>query len=127
MWIIDGLDVTSGIRQGVLNLVPNPDVIQETAIQVNTFSSEYGRGSGLQVGLTTKSGSDDFHGLASDYFNYQAMYAKFSLPGSDHTFSPFHSNNFSGAIGGPVHRRPRGGTQRRARGHGGGRWRRRAG
>jgi len=102
MWIIDGLDVTSGIRQGVLNLVPNPDVIQETAIQVNTFSSEYGRGSGLQVGLTTKSGSDEFHGLASDYFNYQSMYAKFSLPGSDHKFSPFHSNNFSGAIGGPI-------------------------
>jgi hypothetical protein len=102
MWIIDGLDVTSGIRQGVLNLVPNPDVIQETAIQVNTFSSEYGRGSGLQVGLTTKSGSDEFHGLASDYFNYQSMYAKFSLPGSDHTYSPFHSNNLSGAIGGPI-------------------------
>jgi Carboxypeptidase regulatory-like domain len=102
MWIIDGLDVTSGIRQGVLNLVPNPDVVQETAIQVNTFSSEYGRGSGLQVALTTKSGSDDFHGLASDYFNYQSMYAKYSLPGSDHTFSPFHSNNFSGAIGGPI-------------------------
>ena len=30
------------------------------------------------------------------------MYAKFSLPGSDHKFSPFHSNNFSGAIGGPI-------------------------
>ena len=32
MWIIDGLDVTSSVRQGVLNLVPNPDVIQETSI-----------------------------------------------------------------------------------------------
>ena len=102
MWIIDGLDVTSGIRQGVLNLTPNPDVVQETAIQVNTFSSEYGRGSGLQVALTTKSGSDEFHGLASDYFNRQAMYAKYSLPGSDHSYSPFHSNNISAAIGGPI-------------------------
>src|SRR5262249_39122266 len=34
MWIIDSLDVTSNIRQGVLNLVPNPDVVQETNIQV---------------------------------------------------------------------------------------------
>src|SRR5215831_6039341 len=101
-WIIDGLDVTSGIRQGVLNLTPNPDVIQETAIQVNTFGSEYGRGSGLQVGLTTKSGSDEFHGLLSDYFNRQAMYAKYSLPGSDHSYSPFHSNNISAGIGGPI-------------------------
>src|SRR5438132_10094598 len=102
MWIVDGLDVTSAIRQGVVNLTPNPDAIQETNIQVNTFSVEYGHGSGLQVALTTKSGSDQFHGLASDYFNYQKMYAKYSLPGSDHAYNPFHSNNMSGAIGGPI-------------------------
>ncbi|MGB7284675.1 MAG: carboxypeptidase-like regulatory domain-containing protein [Candidatus Acidiferrum sp.] len=102
MWIIDGLDVTSSVRQGVLNLVPNPDVIQESNNQVNTYSSEYGRGSGLQVAMTTKSGADEFHGLASDYFNYQSMFAKYSLPGSDHPYSPFHSNNLSGTIGGPI-------------------------
>jgi Carboxypeptidase regulatory-like domain len=102
MWLIDGLDVTSAIRQGVLNLVPNPDFIQETTTQVNTYNSEYGRGSGLQVGMTTKSGSDEFHGLASDYFNYQSMFAKYSLPGSASSYSPFHSNNLSGTIGGPI-------------------------
>src|SRR5438132_4525413 len=102
MWIVDGLDVTSAIRQGVVNLTPNPDAIQETNIQVNTFSVEYGHGSGLQVALTTKSGADQFHGLASDYFNYQKMFAKYSLPGSDHAYAPFHSNNFSGAISGPI-------------------------
>src|SRR5437773_8993085 len=99
MWIVDGLDVTSSIRQGVLNLTPNPDAIQETNIQVNTFSVGYGRGSGLQVAQTTKSGSDQFHGLASDYFNYQSMYAKYSLPGEDQPYNAFHGNNFSGAIG----------------------------
>jgi hypothetical protein len=102
MWIVDGLDVTSAIRQGVLNLTPDADFVQEMNVQVNTFSVEYGRGSGLQVTQTTKSGSDQFHGLASDYFNYQDMYAKYSLPGSDHKFAPFHSNNFSGAISGPI-------------------------
>ncbi len=102
MWTIDSLDVTSNIRQGVLNLVPNPDVIQETNIQVNTFASEYGRGSGLQTALTTKSGTDTFHGLASDYFNYQPMYAKYSLRGSSGSYAPFHSNNISATIGGPI-------------------------
>ena len=67
-----------------MNLTPNPDDIQEVSNQVNTYSSEYGRGSGLQNAMTTKSGSDQFHGMASDYFNYQSMYAKYSLPGSDH-------------------------------------------
>ncbi len=102
MWVVDGLDVTSSVRQGVLNLVPNPDLIQEVSNQINTYNSQYGHGSGLQVAMTTKSGSDEFHGLASDYFNYQPMFAKYSLPGSDHSYSPFHSNNLSGTIGGPI-------------------------
>src|SRR5208282_2820931 len=102
MWIIDGLDVTSSVRQGVLNLVPNPDVIQEDNIQVNTYNSEYGRGSGLQVATTTKSGSDEFHGLVSDYFNYQSMFARYSLSPSTAPYNPFHSNNLSGTIGGPI-------------------------
>ena len=101
-FIVDGLNVTSAIRQGVLNLTPNPDVIQETNIQVNTFSVEYGGSSSIQMANTTKSGADQFHGLASDYFTYQNMYATFSLPGSAKKYAPFHSNNFSGTIGGPI-------------------------
>ena len=30
------------------------------------------------------------------------MYAKYSLPGSDHEYNPFHSNNISATIGGPI-------------------------
>ncbi len=101
-FIIDGLNVTSGIRQGVLNLTPNPDAIQETSIQVNTFSSEYGGGSSIQMTSTTKSGSDTFHGLASDYFTYQNMYAKSEFMAADAKYNPFHSNNISAAIGGPI-------------------------
>src|SRR5665213_2812251 len=41
-YIIDGLDVTSGIRPGVLNLTPNPDAIAEASVQVNTFTVDYG-------------------------------------------------------------------------------------
>ncbi len=78
MWIVDGLDVTSSIRQGVLNLEPNPDVIQESSNQVNTFTVDYGHSSSIQFTSTTKSGTDTFHGLASDYFNYQNMYARYS-------------------------------------------------
>ncbi len=74
-YVVDGLDVTSGIRQGVLNLTPQPESIQETSIQVNTFSSEYSRAAGLQTVFTTRSGTDRFHGSASDWFNYQGMFA----------------------------------------------------
>src|SRR6202035_5399166 len=99
-YVVDGLDVTSGIRQGVLNLTPQPEAIQETSIQVNTFSSEYSRAAGLQTMFTTKSGADRFHGSVSDYFNYQGMFASQHFVG--YPYKPFHSNNMDFAVGGPV-------------------------
>jgi len=100
MYVIDGLDVTSGIRQGVLNLTPNPESIQETSIQVNTFSSEYSRATGVQEVLTTRSGSDQFHGSAADWFYYQNMFATTHFSGPK--YLPFHGNNMSFSVGGPI-------------------------
>ena len=54
MYVVDGLDVTSNIRPGVLNLTPNPDSVQESTTAVNTYSVEYGRGSSLVFTMTTK-------------------------------------------------------------------------
>jgi hypothetical protein len=99
-YVVDGLDVTSGIRQGVLNLTPQPEAIRETAVQVNTFTSEYSRAAGLQTMFTTRSGANQFHGSASDYFNYQGMYAAQHSVG--YPYAPFHSNNFDFAVGGPI-------------------------
>ncbi|HKW19712.1 MAG TPA: TonB-dependent receptor [Terriglobales bacterium] len=99
-YVVDGLDVTSGIRQGVLNLTPQPAAIQETSVQVNTFTSEYSRAAGLQTMFTTKSGTDRFHGSAEDYFNYEKMFAAQHFHGFP--YKPFHSNNMDFAIGGPI-------------------------
>jgi len=101
-FIIDGLNVTSGIRQGVLNLTPNPDAIQEASIQVNTYSVEYGGGSSIQMASTTKSGSDQFHGLISDYYNNQSMFAKTVFMGPGQEYNPFHAHNASFTVGGPI-------------------------
>jgi hypothetical protein len=102
-YVVDGLDVTSGIRQGVLNLTPQPDAIQETSIQVNTFSSEYSRAAGLQTMFTTRSGTNAFHGSASDYFYDQKMFANQHYVSSPtQPYQPFHSNNMDFAIGGPI-------------------------
>lgn len=99
-YVVDGLDVTSGIRQGVLNLTPQPDAVQETAVQTNTFTSQYSRAAGLQTMFTTRSGTDRFHGSASDWFNNQKMFAAQHYVG--YPYLPFHSNNMDFSIGGPV-------------------------
>jgi hypothetical protein len=99
MYVVDGLDVTSAIRPGVLNLTPNPDSVQETSIQTNTFTVEYGRASSLQMAMTTKSGTDGLHGTASDYFTNQKLWAGTEFV---HNYAPYHSNNISATIGGPI-------------------------
>lgn len=99
MYMVDGLDVTSAIRPGVLNLTPNPDSVQEVSIQTNTFSVEYGRASSVQMAMTTKSGTDGLHGTASDYFTNQQLWAGTEFV---HNYSPYHSNNVSATIGGPI-------------------------
>jgi hypothetical protein len=99
MYVMDGMDVTSDIRPGVLNLTPNPDSIQEVTIQPNTFSVEYGRASSIQMVMTSKYGTDQFHGNVSDYYTFQDFWAGTEFV---HKYAPFHSNNFSGSIGGPV-------------------------
>ncbi len=99
MFIVDGLDVTSAIRPGVLNLTPNPDSIAETTIQTNTFTVDYGRASSIQMVMTTKSGTDQFHGNVSDYFTDQHLWAGTEFV---HNYAPFHSNNMSASVGGPI-------------------------
>ncbi|MGH9772097.1 MAG: carboxypeptidase regulatory-like domain-containing protein, partial [Candidatus Acidiferrales bacterium] len=75
VFIVDGLDITSSIRPGVLNLTPNPDSIAETSIQVNTYNVEYGRASSIEMIMTTKSGTNAFHGNVADYFTNQHLFA----------------------------------------------------
>jgi len=99
MYVMDGMDVTSDIRPGVLNLTPNPDSIQEVTIQPNTFTVDFGRASSVQMVMTSKYGTDQFHGNVSDYYTYQGLWAGTEFL---HNYAPFHSNNFSGSIGGPV-------------------------
>ncbi len=98
-YVIDGLDITSGIRPGVLNLSPNPDAVAEASVQVNTFTVDYGHASSIQMMMTTKSGTEKFHGNASDYFTYQGLWAGTEFT---KTYKPFHSNNVSASLGGPI-------------------------
>ena len=57
-YIIDGLDVTSSIRPGAVNLTPNADSVQEASVQTNTYTVDYGRASSIQTVMTTKSGTN---------------------------------------------------------------------
>ena len=99
LFTLDGLNVTSNILQGVANLSPNPDSVQEISVQTNTFGVENGRGSSVQVAITTKSGTNDFRGTASYFFTNQGLRAKTFFTKS---YEPFSRNDMSATFGGPV-------------------------
>jgi Carboxypeptidase regulatory-like domain/TonB dependent receptor len=99
---IDG--VASNAPAGNLNsLIPSQDVVQEFRVVTNNVAAEYGSYAGGIINLTTKSGSNTFHGTAyeylrnkvlnaNDYFSNQAGLARV----------PLIQNQFGGTVGGPI-------------------------
>lgn len=102
-YIVDGLDVTSSIRPGVVNLTPNADTVQEATVQTNVYTVDFGRASSIQTVITTKSGTDAYHGFASEYYTYQKLAARGEYgPAAGTRVAPYHTNNLSFGVGGPV-------------------------
>ncbi|MHB1698937.1 MAG: TonB-dependent receptor [Acidobacteriaceae bacterium] len=90
---------SSGHGPGSVPIIPQPDMIQEIALDSTTFSVENGFSSGLQVSMTTKSGSNKFHGDA-DYTYTGGPFA--AIAPYETTKTPFRRQYVSGALGGPI-------------------------
>ncbi|MFN7922124.1 MAG: TonB-dependent receptor [Bryobacteraceae bacterium] len=98
---VDGLSVTSNITNGTSNLGMNPEAVAELTVETNTFKAEQGLGSSIVVSMTTKSGTNQFHGSGNYWFTNQDMRARTSLPFITR-YQPFKRNNVSGSFGGPI-------------------------
>ncbi|MEI9814865.1 MAG: TonB-dependent receptor [Acidobacteriota bacterium] len=55
---------------------PSVDAIEEVAIQTSNFAAEYGTAGGAVVNMVSKSGTNQFHGTAYDYFVNEALNAR---------------------------------------------------
>jgi hypothetical protein len=83
----------------VNNPFPNPDALEEFSVQTNSFSAEYGRGSGAIVNVVTKSGTNEFHGSAFEFIRNGDLNARnFFASSADQ----LKRNQFGGSIGGPI-------------------------
>lgn len=98
---VDGLSVTSNIMNGTANIGMNPEAVAEVAIETNTFKAEQGLGSSIVVSITSKSGTNEFHGAGNYWYTNQDMRARTSLPHVAR-YAPFARQNVSGAFGGPI-------------------------
>lgn len=81
------------------------DALQEFRIETSSFAPEFGRVPGGQVILTTRSGTNGFHGGAFDYFRNTVMDANdWFAKRAGNPRAPEHHNDFGGFLGGPLWR-----------------------
>ena len=102
-YLLDGTNVQAGVFGGPL-VSPSPDTVAEMHVLTNDFSSEYGNVSGGVVTITTKSGTNRFHGSAYEYARNAALDAKDYFQAPNTPILPYSSNEYGGTIGGPIFR-----------------------
>lgn len=98
---LDGLSLryTEGSDYGAL-FSPNADAIAEIRVSVNPYQAEFGRVSGPQVQLTTKSGTNGWHGTAHFTGQDNALNARPYFSTEDPPDS--YTRYFGGTVGGPL-------------------------
>lgn len=102
-WTFDGSDAT-GVKdprqEASLRLVISMDSIAEFRVSSSMYSAESGVGSGGQVNLVSKTGSNSFHGSAFEFLRNSYFDARRPFDGS--SVPPFRLNQFGANIGGPI-------------------------
>lgn len=78
--------------------------VQEFKADSNNYPAEYGTGTGGQVSVVTKSGTNQFHGTLFEYFRNEALDARnfFDNITQGIPKSKLRLNQFGGSLGGPI-------------------------
>jgi outer membrane receptor protein involved in Fe transport len=97
---VDGADFINA-NTGVQRATPPQESVQEFRVVNNSFGAEYGRALGGIVNVVTKSGGNEWHGVAYDYIQNSALNAR-SLLQPEGTSKTLRQNQFGGALGGPI-------------------------
>jgi Carboxypeptidase regulatory-like domain len=97
-WLLDGVD-NNELTSGGIAIFSSIDDIQEFKVLTYTYSAEYGTRAGPTVIVTTKSGSNDFHGTLYEFLRNTSLDAKSYFATSA---EKFNLNDFGGAVGGPI-------------------------
>lgn len=107
--LIDGADANNlffgqgtgrtGFRPSAFSLAS----VQEFQVNTNNFPAEVGRSGGGVVNVVTKSGTNEIHGQAFEFYRDKGMNANTFINNRNGTPKlPYHYNQFGGNVGGPL-------------------------
>jgi outer membrane receptor protein involved in Fe transport len=110
-FLLDGTDMNDGYRNdpaineagtyGTPATILPVEAIAELHVASN-FEAQYGRSAGGVINVVTKSGTDNIHGSAFEFFRNDAMDARNYFNPTSQEQQPFHNNQFGAALGGPI-------------------------
>jgi hypothetical protein len=103
----DGAPATRTRSNGTSLGAADVDSTQEVQILTANYAPEYGRSSGAQIRVTTKTGTSQFHGAAYEYLRNTALnantWARNAIPLITGITAPIHYNQYGYNFGGPVY------------------------
>jgi len=102
----DGAPATRTRSNGTSLGAVDVDSTQEVQILTSNYAPEYGRTSGAQIRITTKTGTSQFHGAVYEYFRNTVLNANTWARNANpltQSAAPFHYNQFGFNVGGPLY------------------------
>ena len=101
---IDGISTTSAVWGGSTVITPSEDSVESLKVVSNSYDAESGRFSGAQIQITSKGGSNNFHGSLFFTAHRPGLNAFQRFNGVDnHVLRDTNFfNQFGGSVGGPI-------------------------
>jgi outer membrane receptor protein involved in Fe transport len=102
IYLLDDVNNNEALS-GAQTITPSPDDIQEMKVVMHTDSAQFGGGLGGTVNVITKSGTNQFHGEAWEFWRSSEFFdAKSAILPVGQRIPDLHQNQFGGNFGGPV-------------------------
>ena len=101
-YILDGISFKDWIH-GTNGMNPSVDAIQEFRLSTSNYTAEFGATAGGLVNMTTKSGTNQLHGVIYEFLRNDKFDAtNFFTNAAGQRKPPLRRNQFGGTLGGPV-------------------------
>jgi hypothetical protein len=100
-WLVNGINLNDPVQNQV-TFQPPIDTLDEFKVDNSTFAAQYGRNAGAIVNMATRSGTNDFHGEAFEFFRNNALDARNYFNPTTTPQASFKHNEFGGDLGGPI-------------------------
>jgi hypothetical protein len=100
-YLLDGVD---NQEPGVITVSfsPSVEMIQEFKLDQNAYSAELGRYSGGQINVSTKSGTNRFHGSLFEFIRNDKLDAKNFFDSPTTPKPALKRNQYGASVGGPI-------------------------